>query len=290
MKVDAHHHLWDLRAVSYPWIMDKTPRFFGDHAPIRRDYLIDEFQAECAPLGINASVHIQVGAADALAEARWIESVAEAHPDWPIVQVAFCDLADPDFEEVLAKLRRLRTLRGVRQIVGRSPLEDAKTGTNDLLENPRFLDGLKRLGELGLVFDLQLIPSLIPRVEELLSKAPDTKIALCHAASPHDRSPEGFEVWASHIKSLAALKNVSCKLSGFGMFDHKWRLDDLRPFFDICLKSFGEARLMFGSNFPVDKLSSSYAQLVARYEILAREAGVNGLFKNAVGFYDIKPV
>ena len=58
MRIDAHHHLWDLNAVSYPWILDKTPRFFGDHTPIRRDYLIDEFRNEAAPRGFEASERV----------------------------------------------------------------------------------------------------------------------------------------------------------------------------------------------------------------------------------------
>jgi predicted TIM-barrel fold metal-dependent hydrolase len=45
--IDAHHHLWDLSAVYYPWLMARgVERFFGDPAPIQRDYLINEFRSE----------------------------------------------------------------------------------------------------------------------------------------------------------------------------------------------------------------------------------------------------
>jgi predicted TIM-barrel fold metal-dependent hydrolase len=38
MRIDAHHHLWDLQKVHYPWLMEKgAPRFFGDPAAIQRD-------------------------------------------------------------------------------------------------------------------------------------------------------------------------------------------------------------------------------------------------------------
>ena len=41
--IDAHHHLWDLSAVSYPWLEDKSKkRFFGDPAPIQKNYLIQD--------------------------------------------------------------------------------------------------------------------------------------------------------------------------------------------------------------------------------------------------------
>ena len=288
MKIDAHHHLWDLTAVSYPWIMDKTPRFFGDHTAIRRDYLIEEFRADAEAHGISGSVHIQVGAADPLAEARWIQSVSDAHPDWPLVQVAFCDLTRDDFPEQLSQLQALPTLRGVRQIVGRSPEEDAQTGTNDLLDNPRFLDGLKRLGDIGLSFDLQLIPELMPRMAELIAEAPDTSIGLCHAGSPYDRSKIGLENWATNLSSLSELENVSCKLSGFGMFDHGWTQDDLKPIVDTCLAKFGEDRLMFGSNFPVDSLSGDYSKLVESYSAVLEVNSHTKIFgDNAFKFYSI---
>ena len=76
--IDAHHHLWNLEAVRYPWLMDPAPRFFGDPAPIRRNYLLEEFRADVEAAGGTASVHIQVGAEDGLAEARWVQGVAEA--------------------------------------------------------------------------------------------------------------------------------------------------------------------------------------------------------------------
>ena len=41
--IDTHHHLWNLNAVDYPWLMEKgKKRFFGDPTPIQRNYLIDE--------------------------------------------------------------------------------------------------------------------------------------------------------------------------------------------------------------------------------------------------------
>ena len=95
--IDAHHHLWDLQAVQYPWLMARgVRRFFGDPAPIQRDYLLNEFRGEAQAEGFAASVHIQVGAEDALAEATWVQSIADANPDWPLVQVAFCDLTAAD--------------------------------------------------------------------------------------------------------------------------------------------------------------------------------------------------
>ncbi|WP_234417098.1 amidohydrolase family protein [Loktanella sp. Alg231-35] len=245
--IDAHHHLWDLSAVNYPWLMAPgVTRFFGDPTPIQRDYLMAEFRAEAAAQGVTASVHIQVGAEDAMAEARWVQSVADANPDWPLRQVVFCDLTAPDLAVQLDAFQTLPSVVGVRQIVGRAPDEDAVTGTNDLLDNPAFVAGLKMAGQRGLRFDLQLIPELMAKTAGLLEQVPNTPVALCHAGSPHDRSSEGLTEWAKQLHRLSDLAHVTCKLSGLGMFDHNWRPEGIRPIVETCIEQFGTTRVMSG--------------------------------------------
>lgn len=262
MKIDAHHHLWDLKAVHYPWLMAKgETRFFGDPAAIQRDYLLEEFTASATAEGIEGSVHIQVGAESGLDEARWIQTVADQNPQWPLVQVAFCDLTAPNAEAQLDELQELSTVRGVRQIVGRAPGEDVSTGTNALLDNPNFARGLRGLAARGLSFDLQLLPELMEKTAKVLQLAPDTKVALCHAGSPYDRTAAGLAHWSAQLKHLSALPNVYCKLSGLGMFDHSWTAENTAAIFETVLKQFGAHRCMFGSNFPVDSLSSDYKTL-----------------------------
>ncbi|WP_422050600.1 amidohydrolase family protein [Shimia sp.] len=287
MRIDAHHHLWDLKAVSYPWLMAKgVARFFGDPAPIQRDYLIAEFREDAAAQGFAGSVHIQVGAEDGLAEARWVQTVAEETPDWPMAQVVFCDLTAPDLDAQLDAFQALSTVRGVRQIVGRAPGEDAVTGTNVLLDDPAFLRGLQMAGARGLSFDLQLIPELMEKTAGVLAQAPETQVALCHAGSPHDRSAAGLAQWAKQMKALSALPQVTCKLSGLGMFDHGWTVDSIRPIVAECLAQFGASRVMFGSNFPVDSLSSDYATLADAMRELVPEADHEEVFGGtAAKFY-----
>ncbi|WP_293573787.1 amidohydrolase family protein [Phaeobacter sp.] len=260
--IDAHHHLWDLAAVEYPWLAAKgTPRFFGDPTPIQKTYGFDDFFADSVGHGATGSVHIQVGAADPLVEARWVQAVAEAQQDWRMAQVAFCDLTSADRSANLDELQRMSTVRGVRQIVGRAPGEDAETGTQDLLDNSEFLSGLQELGERGLSFDLQLIPELMDRMAQLLAQAPNTAVALCHAGSPHDRTVMGLSEWAKTLRALSDLPQVYCKISGLGMFQHHWEVADFKPIIQTCLDQFGAERCMFGSNFPVDSLYSDYDRL-----------------------------
>ena len=100
--IDAHHHLWDLNKVSYPWLeAEGVVRFFGDPTPIQRNYLLTEFRESAVVEGFRASVHIQVGATDPVGEAEWIDSIAQANPDWPLVQVVYCDLTSKSLDKEL---------------------------------------------------------------------------------------------------------------------------------------------------------------------------------------------
>ena len=175
-----------------------------------------------------------------MAEARWVDRVAHAKPEWPMVQVAFCDLVASDREDQLDQFQALASVVGVRQIVGRSPEEDAKNGTNALIADPEFKAGLQSLASRGLSFDLQLIPELMEPMGKVLAQVPDLQVVLCHAGSPYDRSPDGIAKWAAGLAQLSALPNIACKLSGLGMFDHDWSAETVRPIADVVMEQFDQ--------------------------------------------------
>ena len=265
--VDAHHHIWDLTACKHTWLAEKnTVRFFGDPAPIQRDYHASDFKAEFGNLPVRKSIHIQCGVAveDSVRETEWVTEQARNH-SFPNAIVAFSDLTEPDFEQNLEAHKRSTLLRGIRQIVGRSIEEDRKTGTQGLLLNPHFLQGLKHLARRNLSFDLQLTPPLLAAAAALFGEVPDLKVALCHCGSPSDFSPTGREEWTAGIKALAALPNTICKISGFGMFDHQWTAETITPTILTVIDIFGPDRIAFGSNFPVDKLYASYDEVFGAY-------------------------
>lgn len=271
--VDAHHHLWDLNASQrYPWLMEKgVARFFGDPALIQCDYLVDDFRKDIGDLPVMTSVHIQVGVApgDEVEETRWLQN-QHRERGLPSAIVAYCDLTAADLEQRLDSHQAADALRSIRHIVGRSAEEDRKTGSDALLENPAFLSGLRCLARRDLAFDLQLIPEQMERAAALLSQVPELRVALCHAGSLSDFSFEGRALWKRGIRQLSELPNLVCKLSGFGMFDKNWSAQSVRDQFDIVLAAFGPERMAFGSNFPVDKLAMSYAEVWQRYFELSK--------------------
>lgn len=269
--VDAHHHLWDLKAINYPWLMAKGERrFFGDPTPIQKDYLVGDFRCDHDSLSIVKSVHVQVGVTpeDSLLETRWLQHQNESH-GLPSAIVAFSDLTAVDIADQLEAHTQSLTFRGVRQIVGRSAEEDAKTGTGSLLADPRFTEGLTELSRRGLSFDLQLLPTQMTAFASLLEKLPNLKVALCHAGSLS--SEEQFDIWKVGIEHLAALPNVICKISGFGMFDPDWTTYSTKAKFEVLADRFGPMRIAFGSNFPVEKLASDYTSVWTRFSELTSD-------------------
>ena len=122
----------------------------------------------------------------------------------------------------------------------------------------------------------------------LFDKVPELKVALCHAGSPHNRTKEGIQYWQKALKSISSLTNVTCKISGLGMFQHNWSIEDFQPLIETCLDQFGPQRCMYGSNFPVDSLYSDYNALIGAFRTLIPEAFHKAVFeKTAHSFYSI---
>lgn len=273
--VDAHHHLWDLQHCHYPWLMARgVRRFFGDPTPIQRDYGVEDLLNESKRWIPEKSVHIQVGAqlSDSLRESQWLQHVATNNDEGlPNAIVAFVDLAAPDAADRIAEQAQIHNVRGVRQIIGRHPGEDSETGTDQLIADPAWKAGLELLQRAGMSFDLQLIPPQYGAMFRVLEGVPDLPVAICHCGSPWNQGPEGMAQWRHGMQRFALLPNVHCKVSGLGMFNPGWALEDIRPMVSGVIELFGPERVMFGSNFPVDKLYGDYDRIWDAYDELTRD-------------------
>ncbi|WP_086929989.1 amidohydrolase family protein [Agarilytica rhodophyticola] len=282
---DAHHHFWDLDQVHYPWLATKgIKRFFGDPAPIQRNYLYHDLQKDIGQLPVKKSIHIQVGADkdQHFLESQTIQDIAQSKGLADGI-IAYASLESDDINLQLDQLTTLPNLRGIRQIIGRSPQEDKITGTDKLTNDSKWLEGLKELEKRNLSFDLQLIPDQMLKAVNIFQQVPNLKVALCHCGSPWYRDSDGWAMWEKGLVSIAELPNSMCKVSGLSMFDHQWTVDSLRPIIETVISIFGSERVMFGSNFPVDKLHTDYARLWFAYlEIVNGIHQLNDVQKQAM--------
>lgn len=265
--VDAHHHLWDLEACRHTWLAERgVVRFFGDPAPIQKNYHVPDLRSDFGDLKVQKSVHIQVGVEvdDSLNETRWLQDQSDTH-GLPNAIVAFCDLTRDSVVDDLSAHAAYAAVRGIRQIIGRSAEEDRKTGTSALLADPQFERGLRQLAKTGMSFDLQLTPPLMQASAELFSRVPELNVALCHCGSLSAFDAESLTEWETGLRALANLPNLICKISGFSMFNHAWTPADIEPLIHRVIDVFGPHRVAFGSNFPVDKLYASYETTIGAY-------------------------
>ena len=267
--IDTHHHLWDLgHGYRYPWLQDRPlgVGVCGDVAPIARDYLADDYRADTAGYDLVKSVHVEAVAADAVGETRWLAPlVAAGGPPYAIV--ARAELHAPDVERVLAAQAEFPAVRGIRHIVNwHANPRLTFTDRSDLLTDPAWRAGYRLLRKYGLSFDLQLYPGQMEDAYRLAADNPETLVILNHAGMPVDRDPDGIKAWQQGMKRLASAPNVVAKISGLGMVDWSWTSESIRPFVRGTIDYFGTDRVMFGSNFPVDKLYSSFDTLYGAYE------------------------
>jgi predicted TIM-barrel fold metal-dependent hydrolase len=257
--IDAHHHVWapDSRGdeIGYAWLRDiGAPKPFGDPTPIQRDYLWDEFLGE-TPLRPLASVHVQTDGAlpDPVAETRFVAETAGAHP---VAIVGLADLSAPDLAKTLARHAETPGFAGVRQIVSHLPDQPGLSfAPRPLLSEGAWRAGLAQVAEAGLRFDLQCYPEQMHEAAEVLSAHPQMPVILDHAGSPRNGADA---TWRAGVAELAKLRQVSVKLSGWGMFDADWTAESIAPMVDHLMSVFGPHRIMFGSNYPVEKLAKPY--------------------------------
>ena len=99
-----------------------------------------------------------------------------------------------------------------------------------------------------------------------LAKAfPDVQVCVDHCAIPEQRDLEYQKFWRKAVGELAVAPNVTMKISGLGMMDRRWTIDSIRPYVLGCIDAFGPSRVVFGTNWPVDRRFSSYPDVVNAY-------------------------
>jgi predicted TIM-barrel fold metal-dependent hydrolase len=261
--VDAHHHIW--RLAETPWLSGPpVPRIFGPYEPLRRDYFVDEFIAEAAPAGVVKSVFVQVNVAagQEADEVAWVQSVADRH-GFPHAITAFADLAAADITDVLDRELDAGNVRAIRQQLHwhENPLYRFAARA-DIMNDAGWRRGLRAVQARKLMFELQVFSSQMTDAAALARDFPDLTFVLMHAGMPEDRSESGLTLWRSGMAQLAACPNVMVKISGLGTFAHECSAAICRPIIDMTVDMFGPDRCLFGSNFPIEKLWTSYVELV----------------------------
>jgi predicted TIM-barrel fold metal-dependent hydrolase len=264
--VDAHHHLW--RQADLPWLQGPmAPRIFGPYEPIRRDYPIEEFLADIAGSDVEKSVYVQTNwaKAQAVEEVAWVQGIADRH-GWPHGIVGYADLLSDDARETMKRQAACPLMRGIRMQLHWHENEMYRFAASpDLMNDARLRKNIRVLAEHGWSFDLQVFTSQMADAARLAADNRDIVFVLQHAGMLEDLSPAGRQAWREGMKRLAGEENIVSKLSGLGTFIHR---NDTAHVADVVAETiaiFEPERCLFGSNFPIEKLWTSYADLVAAH-------------------------
>ena len=246
--VDTHFHFWDHQhpVLVYKWPEPPPgvepaggPRF---HELKTFNYLAEDYIAETRNANVTKAVHVQVaiGTEDPVEETRWLQGTAD-RTGFPHGIVAHASLKEPRVEEVLARHAEYANIRGIRDF-----------SDGDFLVDPDFQRGYALLER----FDYCSSVDSAGRLRFGKTMVVD------HAGEPVERTDEYFEKWSRGMRTVAEAENTWC-ISGLGRtITGRSRASGVGC---ECIEAFGPKRCFFGTNWPVDRLYSTYDTLIDAY-------------------------
>jgi predicted TIM-barrel fold metal-dependent hydrolase len=260
---DTHVHFWDRRIPElggYGWLEPEQEHpVLGDYVGIASvRYWADDFVAETRFQNVGNVVHVQaaIGIEDPVEETKWLQSSAD-RAGVPQGIVAYVDLERPDAEEMIQRHAEYANLRGIRDY-----------RSDGYLARPDWERGLALLEKYDLVCCDDPAVDEMDAAARLAERFPGMTYCIDHAGFPKRRDAEYFNAWKTGMRKLAAVPNTVVKISGLGMCDHRWTLDSWRPWVLECIDAWGTDRAFFGTNWPVDRLFSSYGDVLEAYAAL----------------------
>ena len=262
--VDAHVHFWNPAKLNYPWLANVPA--------LSCAFLPEHYSAATKTANVSKMVFVECGcaAAQSIDETNWISELA-AHETRlkGIVAQGAVELGARVTGE-LATLAKNPLVKGVRRNL------QGETDPYFCLQ-PNFISGVRALAKFNFTFDLCIIHSQLPAVTQLVARCPEVFFVIDHCAKPAIRD-KNLNPWRQHLRELAALPNVACKISGLVTEAHPVRCGalDLQPYVRHALDCFGFDRVLFGGDWPVCNIASSFENwLAALNAILTDEPETN---------------
>ena len=139
--------------------------------------------------------------------------------------------------------------------------------------DPKVRANVRRLKDYGLSFDLQLFPAQMQDGLELIGENPETNFILTHCGMLTADDAATWKHGRAACGRSPRLPNLFAKLSGLGTFVHRNDPALISLIYDAAIDILGSDRLMFGSNFPIEKLWTSHADLFAAHRAAAAAHG-----------------
>lgn len=247
MIIDSHQHFWNPERGDYGWMT-------GPAAPLRRIYAPEHLRHEMDAAGVSGSIVVQT--LPSMQETRDFLTLASQEA-FMVGVIGWVDLTHPQVGDMLAELQHGphgHLLVGIRHLVHDEP--DKAWLLRDDVQR-----GLVAVQQANLTFDLLVRSRELPAALSTVQSFPELRFVIDHLAKP-DIAHQIVEPWASLMDGFRAHRShVWCKLSGMvteADLQH-WHSDEFQPYINRVLDILGPDRCMFGSDWPVCTLASSYS-------------------------------
>jgi predicted TIM-barrel fold metal-dependent hydrolase len=242
--LDTHQHLIYPDRMPYSWTKGIPP--LANRAFRYKDYL-----TLVAGNGVTGTIFMETDPDEpnGVAEAQLVYELSSQPGSLLKGVIATCRPERDGFEKHLESIRHPK-LVGCRRILHVMP--------DDTSRSPIFAENVRKLGRMNLTFDLCFLAKQLPVAIELARKCPDVQLVLDHCGVPDIASGQ-LDPWRQHIRDLAAIPNVACKISGVPTYCKPGQatLDTIKPWVMHCVESFGPDRLVWGGDWPVVQINSS---------------------------------
>jgi L-fuconolactonase len=276
--IDTHVHLFDSRrpqGVPYAG----SPEWAKDMKGVA---LPSTYDAYAKPLNIVGAIELEAS--------PWVEDnlwvLEQMQTDTLFVgTVGDLEPEKPDFAELFDRFRKNPMFLGIR--CGNIWDRDV----SKQVDNPKFMDGLKRVADADMVMDTA--NPTIPLLQTMLhinDRLPALRIVLDHLPQ---LDPDDEKAYAAVLKEIKGRPAIHAKLSEIdhrsmkarGLAAHKARLDQL-------MDTFGEDRVVFGTDWPNSWGTATPAEIVtvarAYFATRSRAAAEKYFWKNSLAVYKWK--
>ncbi|WP_309119900.1 amidohydrolase family protein [Paenibacillus sp.] len=249
MRIDAHQHFWNVERLDYPILRGSA---------LYRTVEPDALEPLLAPSGMDATIAVQ--AMDDCEETEYLLELADRWT-WIAGVVGWVDLERPlEAGRQLERFAKHPKFVGVRHLIMTEP-------DPDWLIRPAVLEGLRVLSSFGKAFDVGAeFPRHLRHVPAAAEAAPELRFVIDHLAKP-PIGTDGMVAWEAELERAAACPNVYAKLSGLPADGRT------QAAVNAAFRCFGADRLLFGSDWPVSALHSSYERTVEAIRWAASAAG-----------------
>ena len=273
--IDSHQHFWKYEPSVYRWIDDSMQVLKHDFLPEDLEPVLEENQFQAC---------VAVQALTKESENDFLLKCARDH-DFVKAVVGWVNLYDENVEERLEFYSDDKNFKGLRHFIQSEP--------SGFMGRKDFRHGISVLGKFELTFDLLLSQNQLGEAIKLVKEYPNQLFVLDHMAKPFFSEAVNPE-WKKNIEELGKMENVYCKISGrvCETENFKWEKRDFDPYLNIVFEAFGSHRLMFGSDWPVCRLSCEYDKVLSIIEGYLKPFSKNEqqlvMGKNAADFYKIE--